>query len=81
MATRAQIETAIKKLQAEFADPRVQAHLANVLARKLCPLCGAIAVVPLTPAQLAAQPDNTTHVCHPHLGGCNHGFGPARGAN
>lgn len=46
--------------------------------RKLCPLCGGWAVVPLTPKQLAAQPDETTHVCHPVFGGCNHGFGPAK---
>lgn len=39
-----------------------------------CQLCGAVAVVPLTPDQLAAQPDETTHVCHPGFGGCNHGF-------
>jgi len=43
--------------------------------RKLCPLCGMFAVVPLTPKQLAAQPDNTTHVCHPAFDGCNVGFG------
>lgn len=39
-----------------------------------CSLCGAVAVVPLSPSQVAAQPDDTTHVCHPGLGGCNHGF-------
>lgn len=42
--------------------------------RAICQLCGAWAVVPLTPKQLAQQPDETTHVCHPGLGGCNHGF-------
>lgn len=31
-------------------------------------------IVPLPPALLAKQPDSTTHVCHPTLGGCNHGF-------
>lgn len=40
----------------------------------LCPFCTTYAVVKLTPAQLAQQPDGTTHVCHPTLGGCNHGF-------
>lgn len=39
-----------------------------------CPLCGVRAVCPLPPALLAEQPDETTHVCHPSLGGCNHGF-------
>ena len=39
-----------------------------------CPKCGAQAVVALTPAERLAQPDDTTHVCHPMLGGCNHGF-------
>lgn len=39
-----------------------------------CPQCGARAVVELTPEQRLAQPDDTTHVCHPALGGCNHGF-------
>ncbi len=39
-----------------------------------CPLCGTLAIVALTPVQRLAQPDDTTHVCHPALGGCNHGF-------
>ena len=39
-----------------------------------CLICGAKSVVPLTPQQLAAQPDETTLVCHPALGGCNQGF-------
>lgn len=39
-----------------------------------CQLCGAQAVVALTPEQIREQPDDTTHVCHPGLGGCNHGF-------
>jgi len=43
-----------------------------------CQLCGAVAVVPLTPEQRAAQPDDTTHVCHPGFGGCNHGFASVR---
>lgn len=40
----------------------------------MCPLCGALAVVELPPAVVAEQPDDTTHVCHPLAGGCNHGF-------
>lgn len=39
-----------------------------------CPKCDALAVVPLTRAQWKKQPDDTTHVCHPSLQGCNHGF-------
>jgi hypothetical protein len=39
-----------------------------------CPLCGKIAVVALPPPIIAKQPDDTTAVCHPSLGGCNHGF-------
>ena len=39
-----------------------------------CPMCSKRAIVPLPPPVLAVQPDNTTHVCHPALGGCNHGF-------
>jgi len=47
---------------------------APLVALCACPRCGADAVVELTPAQRLAQPDDTTHVCHPLLGGCNHGF-------
>lgn len=43
-----------------------------------CPLCGAHAIVALTPPQRLAQPDDTTHVCNPLLGGCNHGFTDSR---
>ena len=40
-----------------------------------CTICGRTrTVVPLPPKLLAEQPDDTTHVCHPALGGCNHGF-------
>ena len=42
--------------------------------RQPCSFCGENAVVPLTPSQLAQQPDDTTHVCHPALDGCNQGF-------
>lgn len=47
-------------------------HTAPILCA--CPLCGVRAIVELTPAQRLSQPDDTTHVCHPALGGCNHGF-------
>jgi hypothetical protein len=43
-----------------------------------CPECGVRAIVELTPEQQLAQPDDTTHVCHPALGGCNHGFTDSR---
>jgi hypothetical protein len=39
-----------------------------------CPLCRAQAVLPLDSETRKGQPDGTTHVCHPVLGGCNHGF-------
>ena len=41
---------------------------------RLCSMCGKVAVVDLAPHFLAKQTDGTTHVCHPVLGGCNHGF-------
>ena len=39
-----------------------------------CPYCFMKAVIPLTLAQRKRQPDATTHVCHPAIGGCNQGF-------
>lgn len=48
--------------------------VASLVALCPCPRCGVRAIVELTPAQRLAQPDDTTHVCHPLLGGCNHGF-------
>ena len=45
----------------------------SVVSHK-CPLCGHFAVVRLPEALQALQPDDTTHVCHPSIGGCNHGF-------
>lgn len=39
-----------------------------------CSICEACAVLPLDATTRAKQPDATTHVCHPVLGGCNHGF-------
>jgi hypothetical protein len=39
-----------------------------------CPLCGANAVLELTDELQADQQDGTTHVCHPLVLGCNHGF-------
>lgn len=42
--------------------------------RRHCPSCGVDAIVPLSPDELAAQTDDTTHVCHPAIGGCSAGF-------
>lgn len=40
-----------------------------------CPSCGVPrTVTELPPPLKAQQADGTTHVCHPSLGGCNHGF-------
>jgi hypothetical protein len=66
--------------QEEFqAKPLPNPCLLSEMERfaRSCPMCGMHAVLPLTQEQLAAQPDDTTHVCHPSLNGCNHGF--ARG--
>jgi hypothetical protein len=42
--------------------------------RRACPFCLTRTVVPLPPSILEIQTDGTTHVCHPSIGGCNHGF-------
>jgi hypothetical protein len=39
-----------------------------------CTVCGVRAVIRLPDAVRAEQPDDTTHVCAPMAGGCNHGF-------
>lgn len=39
-----------------------------------CMMCGAGAVVKLPRGIAQEQHDGTTHVCHPSVGGCNHGF-------
>jgi hypothetical protein len=44
----------------------------NVLAGA-CPRCGRVALTELPPPVLAKQAHGTTHLCHPALGGCNHG--------
>ena len=41
----------------------------------VCPRCWVRAVLPLDARMLAQQPDETTHVCHPTLDGCNQGYG------
>jgi Zn ribbon nucleic-acid-binding protein len=46
----------------------------DVALPRACPRCGVGAVLPLDAHKRAQQPDGTTHVCHPLIGGCNHGF-------
>lgn len=54
------------KDRAEHETPRVLTP---------CPMCGAtLTLTELPPPLKAIQPDRTTHVCHPALGGCNQGF-------
>lgn len=45
-----------------------------------CPFCGVVAITGLPPRLMAEQTDGTTHLCHPVLGGCNHGFSATEGA-
>jgi hypothetical protein len=56
---------------------KVELQVIDANTAKYCPKCRRFAVVPLTPRQLAQQPDSTTHVCHPAIGGCNQGYGPS----
>lgn len=47
----------------------------EILPLHVCCMCGKVgAIIGLPPPLLAKQPDDTTHVCAPFLGGCNHGF-------
>jgi hypothetical protein len=39
-----------------------------------CPNCGHASLVELPPPLLAKETDGTNVVCHPNMGGCNHGF-------
>lgn len=55
-----------------FKEAMAQAHTSQ--PARLCPICRTRAVVDLDPFNLAKQPDETTHICHPVLKGCNHGF-------
>ena len=55
-----------------FREAQKQQHTSDLAMG--CPKCGELAVVNLPPHELAKQKDGTTHVCHPALGGCNHGF-------
>lgn len=45
-----------------------------VILPRNCPKCGVHALVGLPKPVIKAQPDETNIVCHPAIGGCNHGF-------
>lgn len=45
-----------------------------IVLPQACQLCGKQALTILPPPVLKRQPDRTNVVCHPSLGGCNHGF-------
>ncbi len=62
-------------------DGRTLSHFTTDDIISICPMCAAWAVVELTPALKAKQPDDTTHVCHPGFGGCNHGFAIEEASN
>ncbi len=47
-------------------------HVSEIVSA--CPMCGERAVIKLPAAIRRERPDDTTHVCHPLAGGCNHGF-------
>lgn len=47
---------------------------ASAILPVACSKCGAAALIKLPDEVRAEQPDDTTHVCHPMAGGCNHGF-------
>lgn len=55
-----------------FKEALAQQHTSQ--PARICPICRTFAVVDLDPWNLAKQPDETTHICHPVLNGCNHGF-------
>lgn len=62
---------------ADMRSGKVNAPQCNCAPAIFCPLCKAEAVLPLDAATRALQPDDTLYVCHPLLGGCNHGFAAA----
>lgn len=53
---------------------KVAAPKCDAVPARRCPLCGADAVLLLNLQTRSEQPDATVAVCHPLLGGCNHGF-------
>lgn len=52
----------------------IAAPKCDAVPARSCPLCGAEAVLLLDLSTRREQPDATVAVCHPLLGGCNHGF-------
>lgn len=60
-------------IQWTYGKGATRKHYASHVER-VCPECGAFAVVQLPREILADQTDGTTHVCHPGVGGCNQGF-------
>lgn len=44
----------------------------------MCQFCNKFAVVKMPAELIAIQPDDTNHVCHPILGGCNQGYSLAK---
>lgn len=68
-----------RECRAEFDRRRAQReqdHARGIGTRVVnpCPKCGKRSLALLTLEQRQAQPDATMIVCHPLLGGCNHGF-------
>lgn len=59
---------------ADIEDGKAAAPHCTAAIPRYCTLCRKVAVLPLNGATRNKQPDATTHVCHPVLGGCNHGF-------
>lgn len=53
---------------------RNQTYSCQILPNQ-CPICKATGtLVGLPPFLVKKQPDKTNIVCHPGIGGCNHGF-------
>lgn len=68
-------------LLSEILKGREAAPFCDAAVPTICSHCRTPAVLPLDAETRAAQPDVTTHVCHPALRGCNQGFTnlPAKG--
>lgn len=58
----------------DIRDGKAPAPYCEAAPPRVCSSCGVLAVLPLDAEARLAQPDATTHVCHPILGGCNQGF-------
>ncbi len=57
-----------------FADEPLHDATRTKILDGPCPFCGKVAITSLPPRLLARETDGTTHLCHPLLDGCNHGF-------